>query len=362
MASKLWKLHSLPAWVTFYTALVRIPRAVPAYVLHYTVPEGLHPFVLHLPSRLPKRKIPVYVFAPPNLDRPSKDGDLMRPVILDFHGGGFIMGSCLEQGPFCALLSRELQAVVISVDYRMGPIDQFPAAYEDAEEVLSAVLNEESASGVVLRQGITSHAKKAAMGISLDTKRVAVAGFSSGGNVALNLALSVSESTPEVSAAWPSRFAAEHPASIPLLLFYPSLDCRKLPSERTRPAKMPPMNSYMKGRGDTLMSTYLPRVKAEHPRASPGLVSVKESLHEKARMLLILPELDTLAEQSEAWVEKVRREGRGENLKVMRYEGMKHGWTQFPVSWLGEEERRVRLEAFEAAVSFVRESWDAESR
>ena len=40
----------------------------------------------------------------------------------------------------------------------------------------------------------------------------------------------------------------------------------------------------------------------------------------------------------------MRYEGREADLKVDRFEGMKHGWTQMPVSWLGEKEKRMRLE------------------
>ena len=47
------------------------------------------------------------------------------------------MGSYLEQAPFCAKLARELKCVVLSVDYRTGPIHKHPAALEDAQDVLN---------------------------------------------------------------------------------------------------------------------------------------------------------------------------------------------------------------------------------
>ena len=60
-----------------------------------------------------------------------------------------------------------------------------------------------------------------------------------------------------------------------------------------------------------LSPTYLPRNMAGHPRASPGLAKIKDGgLHAKPRMLLVLPELDTLASQSDTWIEKVLAEGR----------------------------------------------------
>jgi len=75
-------------------------------------------------------------------------------------------------------------------------------------------------------------------------------------------------------------------------------------------------------------------------------------------MLLVLPELDTLAEQSETWVRKVVEEGRGADLRVERFKGRKHGWTQMPEGWLDGEEKRTRVETFAAAVRFTKNMWE----
>ena len=76
-----------------------------------------------LPSREKRRTIPLYVFVPEVAFPDPKAAHAVPnphvfPVVTDYHGGGFYLGSCLEQAPFCAKLCRELQAVVISVDYR----------------------------------------------------------------------------------------------------------------------------------------------------------------------------------------------------------------------------------------------------
>lgn len=354
MSNGFQRFFSQPFDVQWRTAVVRLPRAVPDLALRFTSPEGPHPFVVKLPSRGPYT-IPVYVWVPPT---PSEMG---YPVILDFHGGGFVIGSCLEQAPFCAKMARDLNAVVISVDYRMGPIDKFPAAVEDGEDVLSAILDHSSPAYQALRDGIAENVKPTPdapqPSIALDTTRICIAGFSSGGNLALNLALSID--APQLDAPWPSRIPPAHPARVPLLLYYPSFDARQLPSERTRPPKLPATKSFWGDSFDVLAPTYLPRDQAAHPRASPGLAELRNGgLHEQARMYLVLPELDTLAEQSEVWVKKVDEEGRGKDIKVERFEGMKHGWTQMPVSWLGEEEKKARSETFETAVQFVRDAWE----
>lgn len=311
---------------------------VPAQATRFTSPEGPQPLIINVPSR-GKHQIPVHIFIPTSVSYATITS---IPVMLDFHGGGFVLGSCLEQAPFCSLMARSLGCIVISVDYRMGPIDKFPAALHDAEDILSAVL---SASAIghreltwavnnkLLQDGLIKTAKHK---IVLDHTRVAIAGFSSGGNLALELALEIMP--PQVEASWPCRFAKNYKHSIPLLLFYPSFDSRQLPSERTRPPKMPIPSGFWEDVNDKLMPTYLPREQAGHPRASPGLADLRDGgLHAQARMLLVLPELDNLAHQSEVWVKKVAEQGRDEHLVVERFEGHKHGWTQMPVCFLCSE-------------------------
>ncbi len=77
-------------------------------------------------------------------------------MLVDFHGGGFYLGSCLEQAPFCSSMARQLNTIVISVDYRMGPFHRFPAAIEDGEDVLSAILDKDFPGYEPLRQAITA--------------------------------------------------------------------------------------------------------------------------------------------------------------------------------------------------------------
>lgn len=191
--------------------------------------------------------------------------------------------------------------------------------------------------------------------IDFDKTRIAISGFSSGANIALNLALSVSP--PQLKSDWPSRFPSDFPKPIPLLLFYPSFDCRQLPSERTRPAGLPVSKGLWADVNDKLMPTYLPRDQAGDPRASPGLADLK-GLHDQARMLLVLPELDSLSEQSEIWVKKVMEAGRGKDLIVERFKGMKHGWTQMPESWLSVGEKRTRTEVFDSVVTSTDIMWE----
>jgi acetyl esterase/lipase len=406
------KKFSHPWSTTWKKALVSLPRLVPDHALKLTSPDGPHPFVVKLPARDPnKHQIPVYVFlhvppphelssgavassavaasavasphsasplAPPHQKLPfvntttsgTEGHSLSLPVLVDFHGGSFILGTPQEQAPFCAQMAREIGStylgggcVVISVDYRLGPYSKYPAANEDAEDVLKAVLEESSEGGNLLRERIRQEVSK--MGreewVNIDKTRIALSGSSSGGNMALTLAMSV-KNDPTVGRDWPSVFPGNFPRSIPILLFYPSLDSRLLPDERPRPPGLDaPAGFFTRLKIESeLMPKYLPIEQRAHPRASPGLGEVKDGgLHAKARLMLILPELDSLSDQSMTWVKKVEAEGREEDLVVISVKGVMHGWTQFPDSWLkNEEERRKKYEVFQQARVFVQSIWE----
>ena len=55
-----------------------------------------------------------------------------RPVMLYFHGGGYVKGGIDESDAFCRNLARVTRHVVLSVDYRLAPEHRFPAALDDA--------------------------------------------------------------------------------------------------------------------------------------------------------------------------------------------------------------------------------------
>jgi len=383
---------SKESWSTlFKTALVRLPRAVPIQALHLTNPHGPQPFQLYLPSRDHGRNISVYIFVPPVVFPGLKHGHFVNdvpepadfPVICDYHGGGFYLGSCLEQAPFCSKLCRELHAVVISVDYRMAPYDKFPAAIHDAEDVVRSILDPQFPGHALLRQGVANYLRgqwyeniggtqdpresdmipmPPVPRITVDASRIGFSGASSGGNIALNMALSILPDTDEyVPEGWPSPIPADYATPIPLLLLYPSLDLRQLPSERTRNERTPPPKEKGKRRldiDDHLAATYVSREMAGHPRASPGLVNTAIGLHPRVKALLILSGLDTLWEQSEIWVKKVTEEGRINDIMVMRYSDRKHGWAQIPEIALSKEERKTRLEVLEECVRFAAVTWE----
>ena len=68
--------------------------------------------------------VPVRVFTP------EADGPM--PIMMYFHGGGYVKGGLDETDAFCRRLARTTSNVVVSVEYRLTPEHPFPAALDDA--------------------------------------------------------------------------------------------------------------------------------------------------------------------------------------------------------------------------------------
>ncbi len=54
------------------------------------------------------------------------------PLIIFYHGGGFVIGELESHHSFCTHISKAMDLPVVAVDYRMGPENPFPAAPEDS--------------------------------------------------------------------------------------------------------------------------------------------------------------------------------------------------------------------------------------
>ncbi|KAF2756568.1 hypothetical protein EJ05DRAFT_477687 [Pseudovirgaria hyperparasitica] len=386
--SSLSKFVSLPFGLQWRTAALRAQRLVPSQVTYLTSPLGPHPITTELPSR-GTHKIPVWIFIPPKAketkemnakskentkaDESASQSGPTRPipdrkdtkkakkplrelgVNLDFHGGGFTTGACTEQAPFCALLARETGRIIITVDYRLGPIDKYPAAVEDAEDVLRAILDQEyeeftslpkpqRKAAQALRHELTKEK------VSIDRSKLSISGFSSGGNLALGLAVPDSLLTNRLPEG----------QKVPLLLFYPSLDARLLPHERPLPPTMPvrqESTSSVLTLTTSLMSgmseSYLPAANRGEIKASPGLAD-PDSVYKYAQILLVNAEWDSLALQGREWAEKMRAKGWTEDrLEMWESTQVKHGWTQFPQSWLVEGEVVERDKVFKRCIEVL---------
>ena len=76
----------------------------------------------------PAGVIPARVYKPLTL----RQSDGLSPCLVFFHGGGWVIGNLDSHDVVCRTLADEGQLIVISVDYRLAPEHQFPAAVDDA--------------------------------------------------------------------------------------------------------------------------------------------------------------------------------------------------------------------------------------
>ncbi len=72
------------------------------------------------------------------------------PVMVFYHGGGFVIGDLETHGPYCAEAARQLDMPVISIDYRLAPEHPFPAAPEDCEAATRWIAENIACTGLVL--------------------------------------------------------------------------------------------------------------------------------------------------------------------------------------------------------------------
>jgi len=88
----------------------------------------------------PTSTIPLRIYYPIKTENIS-DHELL-PVILWFHGGGWVIGSASGDDHKCYLLSKLTGFIIVSVDYRLAPEFMYPAALDDAASALSWVYHE----------------------------------------------------------------------------------------------------------------------------------------------------------------------------------------------------------------------------
>jgi acetyl esterase/lipase len=114
---------------------------------------------------------------------PAATAERKLPVVVYFHGGGFVIGSAGSAAYHRCLndLAAACPAVAVSVDYRLAPEHPVPAAYEDSLAALKWAL---SSSSVAAEAGADPWL--AAHG---DPARVFLAGDSAGGNICHHLAM-----------------------------------------------------------------------------------------------------------------------------------------------------------------------------
>jgi acetyl esterase len=127
----------------------------------------------------------VWVVSEPMIGaRLYRPGPGTLPLLVYFHGGGWIVGSVALSDNFCRALANASGAAVLSVEYRLAPEHRYPAAVHDAYAAAAWA---------------AAHAKE----LGIDADRLAVGGSSAGGNLAAVVSLMARErGGPKIRAQW----------------------------------------------------------------------------------------------------------------------------------------------------------------
>jgi acetyl esterase/lipase len=222
------------------------------------------------------------------LDRPARTAATL-PLVVNLHGGGFVLGN-LDAGDWlCSTVAAELGAVVASVAYRLAPEDPAPAAVEDC---------------VAATRWLAGHgAELGAPG------PLAVMGDSAGGNLAALVAIAARDEGG--------------PAIAHQVLIYPAVDLT---------LSFPSIQEL----GDAPILTHEDiRVYVEHylggqtapadPRVSPWFV---DDLAGLPPALVQTAEHDPLRDEGRAYAARLR--DAGVPTRWTEYAGMPHGFTTLP--------------------------------
>lgn len=231
----------------------------------------------------PAGDIPVIVFTP--------EGTGPFPVLVYYHGGGFVGGSAPLVEPVCRNLAAKAGCVVVDVEYRLAPEDPFPAGPDDAYAVV---------------EWLGAHAAE----IGADPARIAVAGDSAGGNLSAVVAqMSRDKGGPAIALQ---------------VLIYPAVDN----ASADYPSRKENAHGYLLHAEamDMFYGHYIPAgTDPDAPYAFPIRAA---SLAGLAPAFVATCEFDPLRDEGEAYAEGLTAAGVPTEAK--RYDGQIHG-----IFWLG---------------------------
>jgi acetyl esterase len=226
----------------------------------------------------PGGDIPVRIYTPA--------GKGPFPVLIYFHGGGWVLGNIESSDGLCRILANASGCIVVSVDYRLAPEFPFPAAVDDAYYATKwTVMNATAFNG--------------------DPSRIAVSGDSAGGNLAAVVAqIARDRGKPTI------QFQ---------LLIYPVTD-----AAFNTPSYNENAEGYFltKAAMQWFWNHYVPNdADRNHPHASPLRA---DNLAGLPPALVITAEFDPLRDEGERYAERMR--AAGTPVQLTRYDGMIHGF------------------------------------
>jgi len=228
----------------------------------------------------PGGDLPVRVYTP--------EGEPPFPIVVFFHGGGWVVGTLDTYDPLCRALAAAVPAVVVSVDYRLAPEHRWPAAVEDA-------------------YAATLWASRHAAELGGAQHRLAVAGDSAGGNLAAVVALGARD--------------RGGPAIAFQLLVYPALDAAGDTGSWREYAD----GFYLTAAGMRwYWDHYLGGADGAAPDASPRRAAFLGGL---PPALVVTADHDVLRDEGEAYAARLREAGVAADVR--RVEGVVHGFFRW---------------------------------
>ena len=229
------------------------------------------------------------------------DAEPGGPLLLWFHGGGWIYGDLDSHDPTCRFLAERSGVRVLAVEYRLAPEDPFPAAYDDA---------------LAAHRWVVANAAS----LGADPTRLAVGGDSAGGTLAATTAIEAARE------GLPLAFQ---------LLVYPGADMRGgTESRRLFGERLMLTTAFI----DLARDSYVPEpAQWEDPRVSPLLAEVPPGL---APAYVATAGFDPLRDEGEAYARKLA--DAGVEVELKRFPDQIHGFVQ--VVGMGRTSRAATAE------------------
>lgn len=190
------------------------------------------------------------------------------PLVMFFHGGGFVIGDLDTHASFCAEVSRTLDLPVLAIDYRLAPEHRWPAAPDDCE----AATRWAAASPEALGRSVTG---------------LVVCGDSAGGNLAIVTAMALRDA----------------PAAVPIIAqlpFYPATD-----TSREYPSYTQFADGFLLTRDSMEWFNAAYQAEAEHIRTSP----LNGDLAGMPPAVVVTASLDPIRDQGRAYAAALAEAG-----------------------------------------------------
>lgn len=265
-------------------------------------------------------------------------------VVVNFHGGGFTIGKATDDARWAKAVVEQLDAILVSVEYRLAPEHPFPTSVEDGAD---AVLY------------LVEHAEE----LGLDPRRIATSGFSAGGNLALTVPIRL-----QAAPIWESRVDSERPSSedgggavggkiAAIVAWYPSTDFATHTRSERRSSNVRPERELPKVFTDLFDASYLyppHNVSMSDPYLSPAVAPASMLKALPDDIIIYTCEWDELLAEAERFRDRLVQE-LGKNVIYRRVDGVAHAWDKSP-NFIGLD--GLREEVYAEACSHLKRVFD----